>query len=500
MQISASLGDMPGIKQVSLIMATPANLELLSESGLVEGELEPRPNDIMLAVEASDQQSAAKLIEAAEHRLDDEQTSVSSGGGLIETPARSFAMALDRQPEANLALISCPGEHAASEAEKAIRLGLDVMIFSDNVEQSDEIRIKKLAEDAGRLVMGPDCGTAIVGGVPLGFANVVRPGGIGIVAASGTGLQQVACLIDDAGMGISHALGTGGRDLSAEVGGLSMKRAIGLLAADPETKVLLLVSKPPAPEVAQAVTELATATGKPVVINFLGAGTPSAGDNCHYASTLANAAEIAVSLAGGEWPAPGATALPQPPKFAPGQKFIRGLYSGGTFCYEAQLLLATLAEEIRSSTPLVKNMTLPDPWKSVGHTVIDLGDDTFTRGRPHPMIDHRLRNERLVQEANDPETAVILFDVVLGHGSHLDPAAEMVPALRGAQEAAKEGGREIAFVGFVCGTEADPQSLSRQQQLLRKSGVILARHNAEAVQWSAGLLGLEIGDDERSQA
>ena len=298
--------------------------------------------------------------------------------------------------------------------------------------------------------MGPDCGTAIVDGVPLGFANKVRRGPIGCIAASGTGLQQVTALVDRLGAGVSQAIGTGGRDLKAAVGGATMRAALALLAADRDTKVIVLISKPPAPAVAKTVLAAAAKAKKPVVVCFIGADPSAAsGRNLHPVRTLEDAARAAVALAGGRTPSartPRSNASATP-RLAPGQRFVRGLFSGGTFCYEASLLLGEALGQVWSNAPVRDEDELDDPWRSRGHSVIDLGDDVFTRGRPHPMIDHRLRNERLVREAGDPEVAVLLVDVVLGLGSHPDPAAEMIPAIEAARAAAAKGKRRIAFVG-----------------------------------------------------
>jgi hypothetical protein len=338
------------------------------------------------------------------------------------------------------------------------------------------------------MLMGPDCGTAIVGGVPLGFANAVRRGPIGVIGASGTGLQQVTSLIDQAGLGVSHAFGTGGRDLKAEVGGATMLHALDELAADDATRVIVLVSKPPARAVADKVLARARKTGKPVIACFLGADPKQVeGEGVRAAPTLEDAAAMAVAAAQGKSHAPGAQRLPEvdAARLAPAQKFVRGLYSGGTFCYEATLLLAQTLEGVHSNTPVGGALELEDVWKSRGHTLVDLGDDEFTRGRPHPMIDHRLRNERMVREAADPGVAVILLDVVLGYGAHADPAAEMLPAIRAARAAAS--GRELLFVGFVCGTERDPQGLARQVAALREAGMVLAASNAQAVRTAAAI-------------
>jgi hypothetical protein len=320
------------------------------------------------------------------------------------------------------------------------------------------------------------------------LANVVRRGDIGCVAASGTGLQQVTCLIDRLGAGISQAVGTGGRDLSAEVGGISMLEGIAALADDANTKVIVLISKPPSPKVSEVVLEAASQTGKPIVVNFLGADPRAIrAPNLHPATTLEDAAHAAVALRNGQRPSPhdrGQQARPTVPKLGNGRRYVRGLYSGGTFCYEASLLLTQALGKVQSNAPVDPRDHLDDVWVARGHTVIDLGDDVFTRGRPHPMIDHRLRNERLVREAADPEVGIILFDVVLGYGSHPDPAEEMVAALSEARIKAPD----LVFVGFVCGTEQDPQGLARQKARLRAAGVVLADCNAAAARLTASIL------------
>ena len=392
---------------------------------------------------------------------------------------------------ANLVLISTPGEYAASEAFKALSLGLNVMLFSDNVELQDEIALKRFAQERDLIVMGPDCGTAIINGIPLAFANVVRRGVIGVVGASGTGLQQVTCLVDRWGGGISQAIGTGGHDLHRDVGGISMLQGLKALAADPSTSVIVLISKPPSPEVAGKVLDAAGSAGKAVVVNFLGADPDRVRrKNIYPAVTLEDAAAAAVALAEGRIPEARNTTMPSPSiaALAPQQRYVRGLYSGGTFCYEASLLLKKELGQINSNTPVEPSDRLSDVWTSRKHTVIDLGDDLFTRGRPHPMIDHRLRNERLLKEAHDPEVAVILMDVVLGYGSHPDPAAEMAPVIQKARDLAANAGRHLAIMGFVCGTAADPQNLSKQEATLREVGVTLAESNAQVVRMAASVV------------
>ena len=486
MQLSARLGQLPGIRQATAIMASEANRALLREAGLATHEVEAGPNDLLIAIEADSESALEAAMAEASAAFDVKSDSLASPAR-HELP-RSLEMGLEAMPAANLALISTPGDYAAAEAMKALHLGLNVMLFSNNVALEDEIALKRYAAAHGLMVMGPDCGTAILGGIPLGFANVVRRGDIGLVSASGSGLQQVTCLIDQLGHGVSQAIGTGGRDLRTEVGGLTMRQGLDALAGHAGTRVIVLISKPPAPEVAVHVLESARQAGKPVVVNFLGADPKVlAASNLHAAKTLEDAAVTAVALAAGRQPDDvGFAALSvDVPRPGPAQRYVRGLYSGGTFCSEAALLLSEHVAPVYSNTPIGGAEPLADVWHSRAHTLIDLGDDVFTRGRPHPMIDHRLRNERIAIEARDPQTAVLLLDVVLGYGSHPDPAAAMAPAVAAAIAQAADAGRRLVVIGFVCGTEADPQDLKRQQATLTEAGMILTKTNAQAVRLAA---------------
>jgi succinyl-CoA synthetase alpha subunit len=497
MRLSADLTDLPGINQASAIMATEANIRLLFEAGLIEEVNGAAPSDLLIAIEGEDENSVAAALDAAEALLNSASVQTSDASEKISAP-RSMEMALDGFPNADLALISCPGEYAAAEATKALHLGLDVMIFSDNVTIEEELALKQLAAKSARLVMGPDCGTAIINGVPLGFANVVAAGNIGIVAASGTGLQQVSCLVDHLGRGVSQAIGTGGRDLNALIGGATMLQGLNILVDDEQTAVIVLISKPPAAEVAAKIQARAASCGKPVVINFLGsdAGTAQSG-NVSIAKTLEQAAHMGVDYSNGVDPS--SRKLPRHgfsasdireliSTLSEGQQYVRGLYSGGTFSYEAMLLLDKDIGAVKSPSPIKAENKLNDIWSSTGNTVLDLGDDQFTRGRPHPMIDHRLRNDRILQEARDPQTAVILLDVVIGHGSHHAPAEAMAAAINSAREAANEIGCHPIFITFVCGTKDDPQILACQEDALRQAGAIVVENNAQAARLAGDII------------
>jgi len=389
---------------------------------------------------------------------------------------------------ANLAIVSTPGRYAAAEALKALRLGLSAFVFSDNVPIAQEVELKRAAHARGLIVMGPDCGTAIVGGVPLGFANEVRAGDIGLVGASGTGLQQVSSLIDGWGAGVSQMLGVGSHDLSAAVGAISMLDAIDALAADPGTRVLGLVSKPPDPEVAERVLARAAASGKPVVAAFLGADPDGAPDGVTMAATLEDAARLLVRASSGDDPPTGDDARRARDTGAPRgeRRLLRGLYAGGTFAYEADLLLAPAIGPITEDAdpPTAdRPARLPD-----AHLILDLGDDRFTVGRPHPMIDPAVRLDMLRAAGDDPRTAVIVLDVVLGHLAADDPAADLAPVI--AEIAARDDAPRI--VCFVVGTDADPQDRARQERALSEAGAVLAASSSAAAALAETLIATEV--------
>ena len=436
MQIAAELEALVGIERAGLVMATPANQEVLVAAGLLsQAAAKAGPNDLVVAVAADSAAVAEQALEMAAARV---SGSGSAGSGpTTRTDARTIAEAQTELGSANLALISTPGTYATAEAMKALKRGLNVFLFSDNVPIEDEIELKSMARRKGLLVMGPDCGTAILDGIPLGFANVIRRGSIGLVAASGTGLQQVSCLIDRFGAGVSQAIGVGGRDLDERVGGTMMLAGLERLAADPGTAIIVLISKPPAASVAARVLDATRQVGKPVVINFLG-GDPAAIEavGAIPAGTFEAAAAISTAIALGQpiprdvgaiiersrrdgddsdgdddaWPAAARKAATD---LRLGQWRIRGLYSGGSLAGETKLILRAALGADQANR----------------HEILDLGDDEYTVGRPHPMIDPRLRNEHLRAAGADPSTAVVLLDVVLGYGAHADPAGELVGAI-----------------------------------------------------------------------
>ncbi len=493
MLVARELAHLEGIQDAAVVMGTEANKGLLKEAKLLTPEAEAAsPNDLLIAARG-EPKALDKALGEAEKILSRKQSPEGSAGVLRPKTLRGAARG---NAAANLAVISVAGRFAAREAWEALHQGLHVLLFSDNVSLEDEIALKRYAVENGLLLMGPGAGTAILNGVALGFANVVPPGPVGIVSAAGTGLQEVSSLLAKQGVGITQGIGTGGRDLKEEVGGLMMLAGLKALQEDPATELIVLVSKPPAPSVADRVLEKVIASPKPTVVCFLGNRTEAASANpgVYFAQTLEEAAlQAACYIQTGAWAAQPMNESSAPlllkPKLQTGRRYLRGLFSGGTLCYEAQVIWRDLlTEPVFSNAPLEESNRLPDPLHSQGHCAVDLGEEEFTVGRPHPMIDNDLRIRRILGESGDPQTAVIVLDVVLGYGAHPDPAAELAPAIRRARQAAQEAGDELPVVASVTGTEADPQRLSRQVQMLEEAGVTLCVSNAAAARTAAEIV------------
>ncbi len=496
MLINSEIKEHPGVSEAVVAMGTEMNVKLLSDMQLWDPRLEQvNPNDLIIAVRGEEKEKVEDALTVAKGMLSKKAT---TGEGQKYVP-RSLQAAIKEVPDANLVLISLPGEYAAREARKALQNNMHVMMFSDNVSLDEEIELKKQAVEQGLLMMGPDCGTAIINGVPLCFANTVNRGGIGVVGASGTGLQEVTCLIDTFGGGISQAIGTGGRDLkNRKVGGRMMLQAIEALRNDDRTRVIVVISKPPAQEVADTVLSSLKKSGKPAVIHFIGLDSEPDEDNLHFAGSLEETAGIAAGLE--------KQAAWKPQEYAPTeqqkrkiidretakiakpQKYLRGLFTGGTLADEALILLEQKLGKVYSNNQSDEALQLKDPHVSLEHTIVDLGDDIYTVGRAHPMIDPSTREERIRREAKDPEVAVLLLDVVLGYGSHRDPAGAILPALKEAKQQALERGGYLPIVTSVTGTEKDFQGYAETIQKLEALGCIVMPSNYQASLLSVDLL------------
>ena len=495
MRVSSYLAKLEGVHEAFAMMGTEINKALWADAGLLTEEAKTAgPNDLVVVVKAEQDSLVAHALKQVDTLLVQEERV----GQEEQVLPRTLMEALSQQPDANIVLISTPGPYAATEAYRALMEGRHVFMFSDNVTVEDEVMLKELATERGLLMMGPDCGTAIINGHPLGFANVVHRGPIGIVAASGTGLQEVSSLIHRLGSGVSQAIGVGGRDLSEAVGGKMMKLGLDALADDPLTKVVVLISKPPAPNIAELVLEQARGISRPVVVNFLGGDLRKIEKHGAVpAFTLEDAGVQAVALVNGKEAQPVFFSRPskeinkmvkrETSGMTDRQRWVRGLFSGGTYCAEAQLLLRDMTGRVYSNVPLKPNLKVGINAPSHEHTLIDFGTDEYTAGRPHPMIDFRTRTDALKRQAKDPETAVILLDVVLAFGAHEDPASELVPAILQAKETAQKDARPLAVVASICGTDEDIQNRQNQAKRLEEAGVIIMDSNAQAARL-AGLI------------
>ncbi|MDH3603497.1 MAG: acyl-CoA synthetase FdrA [Candidatus Tectomicrobia bacterium] len=493
MQLSGTLNALPHVQQAAVMMGTPHNQEWLRAAGLLTSEGETAgANDLLICVQAEHEETVASALQQARQLCLQHQAPRDDAG---ETAPRTLSTALRRMPDANLACISVPGQYAGREARRALEQGLHVFLFSDHVDLDTEAELKQLASQRGLLLMGPDCGTAVIRGRPLGFANQLPSGPVGLIAASGTGLQQVSCLLAHDGIGVSQAIGVGGRDLHRNLGGHSMRAALQALSQDPDTQVIILISKPPDPEVASILAREAAATGKPCVLAFIGDHqSESHTPGLYRVATLEAAALTAAALLRGETP----TASPPPlpahliaaaraarQALLPAQHLIYGLYCGGTLAAEALWLLRQALGEVDSN--------LDDSHPAAGvtrHTVLDLGAEEFTAGRPHPMIDPSGRRQRLLGMAEQSEVAVVLCDVILGWGAHDNPGVELAAAWQETQDRARALGQRLIGIATVCGTPDDPQDYAYQRHVLQEYGFILADSNAQAVRLAAQIVGV----------
>ncbi|MEH7248226.1 acyl-CoA synthetase FdrA [Neobacillus niacini] len=491
MSLSTKANQIEGIDQAIIAMGTEMNKEVIRNVGLMIPAIEEaKTSDLMIVVKAD----TDELCESAFVNINDLMTKKdTSTGGKGEVKYSTISSAATSIPEANLAIISVNGAYAAREAKKALENDLHVMLFSDNVGIEEEIELKKLAHEKGLLMMGPDCGTAIINNVGLAFSNAVRKGSIGVIGASGTGSQEISVRIHEFGGGISQLIGTGGRDLSEEVGGIMMLDSIRALEADAATKVIVLVSKPPAPSVEDKICAQIKQCTKPVVVWFIGGNEEKVTEaGGHFAKMSKEAALKAVLLTGADESKINKKALNIPlinevrAKLTPEQKYIRGLFCGGTLCDEAMYAAMEKFNNVYSNIQKNPEYRLKDSNVSEEHTFIDFGDDEFTQGKPHPMIDPSTRIERFKQEAKDPSVGVIVMDFVLGFGSHEDPVGVMLPHIFEAKQQAEQEGRHLEILGYILGTDLDQQNYQGQIDKLIVSG---ATHASSSQ--NAGLLARE---------
>ena len=479
-----------GVIQSAVLMGSPANKQLLADIHVHHPEIDQAgANDLVVVVIAENE----ALAEQAVGKLDEFLAGSPQLNADIQL--RTLADGLRSLPGVNLVSISLPGEYAAREARIALQNGLNLFIFSSNVSVQDELELKRNAREKGLLVMGPDCGTSIINGVGLGFANRVRRGTVGIIGPSGTGLQEITCLLHHLGLGISHAIGTGTRDLKDEIGGLTTLLALDLLEKNAATQAIAIVSKPVGQKSLAALVNRLENGSKPVVACFLGeTQLPTAHRSLlQYSDTIDDAAEkIYLRLLGKS--SPFADQVDQElvnreaQLFAPGQKYVRGLFAGGTFCYQSQHILKSSGFELYSNEPLDGVAQLPNPEQPLGHSLMDMGDELFTLGKPHPMIDGTMRSLRIRAEGHDPSVAILLLDFILGFNVSPDPVGEALDSILAAKSEAQSAGRHLTVVTSITGTEGDIQDIQLQRKLLEDAGVIVRPTNAAAARLCAAIL------------
>lgn len=498
MSLSSKINSIEGVEQAVISMATQMNKDLLANIGLLTDEAKAATgNDLIIALIADTDERAEEVMELIYTELTSKKA---KKGKDNHQTAKTINSALNLLPDANMAIISVPGEYAAREARQALKKGMHVMLFSDNVSIEEEKDLKETGRDSGLFVMGPDCGTAIINRSGLCFANKVSEGGIGLVAASGTGLQEVTVQIDRLGYGITQAIGTGGRDLHESIGGIMMLQGLKALENDDKTKVITLISKPPAPSVQDKILTEVKKCKKPVVVCFLD-GDPQAVEaaGANFSPTLIDAARKSVQLLDPQavieteiaedvqrWIAA------EKAKLDDSQQDIRGLFCGGTLTAEALSIIRSTGASVKSNVAKKAEEKLTDITQSIGHTLLDMGDDDFTQGKPHPMIEPSLRNERILQEARDPKTAVLLLDFELGFGAHEDPVGVTLDAIKSARDETAQAGRYLPIVAYICGTSKDKQDYQQQQKKLQAVGAFVADSNEMATRIATMLVQKEV--------
>ena len=492
MLLTNDVSAVEGVNKVSIMMATPANKDIFKQSGLETEELlAATPNDMVIVADIeSEEVMDALLAEVEEYFSKDASAETAQKGA---ASVKSWDKALSKLPDANLAVISIPGAYAALEADRALDEDMNVFMFSDNVTIEDEKALKDKAHEKGLCVMGPDCGTGIIQSVPVAFTNKVSAGPIGIIGASGTGIQELTTIIDRLGEGVNNAIGTGGRDLSETVGGTTMMDIIDAMESDDTVKVLVVISKPPAKAVREKIAARLSVYTKPVITLFLGEKPEYHEEGFYHCYTLDEAARLAVSLVRGQKVAPGTVDVDESEFFkAEEKKTIKAYYSGGTLAGEAAMLIK---DALALNIPPQKEEGFM--LNTDGHVVIDLGDDVYTQGKPHPMIDPAKRIECMEEAVDDPSTGVILFDIMLGYGSHADMAGSLLPTIKRLQEKAEAQGRKVFFVSTVCGTRLDYQGYDDAVNKLKEAGVIVCETNMLACRTAIRAIGHDFVENEK---
>jgi len=493
MSVNARILKMQGIQQTAVLMGSPANKQLLADIGIQGADIDAaQPNDLIVAVIADSTFIVNQVLDNMDVWLNAIQAEVPVS--LLHTLEDGLAA----KSNADLVVISVPGEYAAREARKALNAGLNVFIFSSNVSIDDELKLKQLAKQRGLLVMGPDCGTSLIGGVGIGFTNVIEKGGIGAIGAAGTGLQEFTAQVHNYGYGISHAIGTGSHDISDQIGGLTTLAALEALEEDVNTQVIAIISKPPGTATLKNLLEKFDLCQKPVIGCFLGVepGDVSGRKNLKPARTIDEAVRLAINVSGNPTPLDAGLSpedlerlSEEKAGWASEQKYLRGILAGGTFCYQSQQIMREAGITVYSNNPLDPKNKLKHPDKSIQHSLVDMGDEFYMVGKPHPMIDGTMRRQRIIAESHDPQMAVLYLDFILGYNASMDPVGELVDAIDEAKRVYKQHGGSLTIVASICGTKGDLQDLNFQVKMLHDAGVLVYDSNAQATAACCWLLG-----------
>jgi len=491
MGVNSRLSKIAGVRQTAVLMGSEKNKVLLEDLGIRARAIdEAGANDLVIAVLADDELTVRSVLDSVDAAL------LAVEATTTPSEIHTLQDGLRVKPGANLAVVTLPGEYVYAEARKALDAGLHLFIFSSNVPLEQERELKQLARSRGLLVMGPDCGTSILGGVGVGFANAVRRGTIGVIGPSGTGLQEFTCQVHHAGGGISHAIGTGSHDLSNDVGGATTLMALEALERDPSTDVIAIIAKPVGDRTLGVLATRLQACTKPVVTCLLGRSGRESGPGLEWMPTIDAAARAAIELCAMPATRLAATLTIADPglsiqvraRRSTRQRYLRGLFAGGTLCYQSQQILRQAGLTVFSNAPLSADGRLQDPAHSVEHTLIDMGDDAHTQGRLHPMIDGTLRAQRILAESVDPEVAILLLDFILGTNAAPDPVGDLVEAIIEGRHRRPKGAGDLTVVASICGTEEDPQNLSQQSSVLMEAGVHVFWSNARATDCCIELL------------
>ena len=478
MLLNNKINDHDAVNIASIMMASPANKEMFESNGLLTDEVKnASANDVAIVLDLKDDSKLDEIINIIDESLSQNQSDSTDAKKSIDTLEDAF----NEMKDANLAIISIAGSYVYSVANKCLDKNLNLMIFSDNVDIEEERKLKQKAKEKNLLVMGPDCGTSIINGIPLAFANTVKKGKIGIVGASGTGIQEVISVLDQNGYGISQAIGTGGRDLHSEIGAISFIQAFDMLMEDDQTEVVIALSKPPAKEVKENLENYFLKSKKPIAAIFLGEEPKDHYENLYWADTLDEVATLAIDLLEKKKPENKTDRFEVIDK----KGSIKGLFCGGTLASESANLIQ------RALNITYKKSDDGYLLNKDGFQVIDLGDDKYTKGKPHPMIDPNARIPFIKKAIEDNDTKVVLMDVVLGYGSHDNPASTITDVIK------ENSNKDVEFVITLCGTKGDYQNIDSQKQLLEEAGAKVFRTNREAVEYALSRVGYKIEYKEK---